>query len=327
MKKSAYLLLIVLLSFSCTKEPKQTEENVTTLMSLKSNEVQDQHIRKVQSVEAPPALRSSDVSIATVQGSDDMNGKDIADIKEVVTAENGEPVVVPDKVKSEVIKNKIIKDGRLGLQVTNLEVAKKQIDSLVKSTGGYYANENLKNSDNQSGYELVIRIPVVNFERFVSFAEKGSAKVLYKEIQARDVTEEFVDLNTRINSKRNSLTRYNEIMKKANSVKDIIEIEESIRVLQEEIESSEGRLRYLNSCVDYSTLNMTISTEKDFTFKPAKRDSFWEKLKESVADGWYGLVDFILEFFGSWPYLILIIPGVLFIWRWIKRRRARKQKE
>ena len=151
--------------------------------------------------------------------------------------------------------------------------------------------------------------------------------MLYKEIQARDVTEEFVDLSTRLNSKRNSLARYNEIMKKAKTVKDIIEIEESIRVLEEEIESTEGRLRYLNDCVNYSTLNMTISTEKDFSYKPAKRSSFWEKFKESVVDGWFDLVDFILDLFGSWPYLILIIPAYFIVRQWIKKRKFKKTSE
>ena len=321
MKKSMFLLSVIFLLFACTGKQKEVNSEVS----------------EFSRIAPPPALKSSvlsgndknisadyEVSIADVKGN---SGMDIADIKQDVRAENGPSSVQPVKVKPEVIKKKIIKDGRLGLQVDNLQAAKLKIDSMVKQAGGYYANENLRNSDNQSGYELVIRIPVVNFERFVGSAETANAKVLYKEIQARDVTEEFVDLSIRLNSKRNSLARYNEIMKRANTVKDIIEIEESIRVLQEEIESTEGRLRYLNDCVNYSTLNMTISTEKDFTFKPARRDSFWEKLKESVADGWYGLVDFILEFFGMWPYMILILPGGFLVWRWIKKRRMKNQQK
>lgn len=312
MKKSSYLLLVVLILFACTKKQNVNNVDVMAFSSLKKSEMKNDKA----------------ISVADVKSNEEINGKDIADVKEGITQEVTHKIKVePEKVRPEVINKKIIKDGRLGLQVDNLESAKQKIDSLVKSAGGYYANENLKNSDNQSGYELVIRIPVVNFERFVGSAEKGSSKILYKEIQARDVTEEFVDLESRLNSKRNSLARYNEIMKKANSVKDIIEIEESIRVLQEEIESTQGRLRYLNDCVDFSTLNMTLSTQKDFTFKPVKRDSFWEKLKESMADGWYGLVDFILEFFGLWPYLILIIPLGFFIRRMIKKWKLRKQKQ
>ena len=311
MKKSSYLLLVVLVLFACTKKQNVNNVEVMALSSLKKSEMKTDRT----------------ISVAEVKSNEEINGADIADVKGAVSQEVTHKIKVePEKVKPEVTSKKIIKDGRLGLQVDNLQIAKQKIDSLVKSVGGYYANENLKNSENQYGYELVIRIPVVNFERFVGSAEKGSSKILYKEIQARDVTEEFVDLESRLNSKRNSLARYNEIMKKANSVKDIIEIEESIRVLQEEIESTQGRLRYLSNCIDFSTLNMTISTQKDFTFKPVKRDSFWEKLKESIADGWYGLVDFILEFFGLWPYLILIIP-IGFLIRRLRKKWKLRNKE
>jgi len=314
MKKIIFLVSLTVVLFSCAHKQKERNVDVTTLSSVKKAEIKNDKA----------------VSMSEVKGSN-QEIVDIADVKSnVVAQENGEsPIehrIQPDKVKPEVIKKRIIKDGRLGLQVVNLQDAKQKIDSLVKWAGGYYANENLKNSDNQSGYELVIRIPSVNFERFIGSDERGSGKVLYKEIQARDVTEEFVDLQSRLNSKRNSLARYNEIMKKANSVKDIIEIEESIRVLQEEIESTEGRIRYMTDCVDYSTLNMTISTEKDFTFKPEKRDSFWEKLKESIADGWYGLVYFILDFFSLWPYLIIILPVWFIIRRWIKKYRLKRKQ-
>jgi hypothetical protein len=290
MKKSMLFLLLIGL-VACGKKEMREEYGPTVMSKLAV--VQDCHIKRVEAVEPPPALKSS----------------------------------VRFEAPNPVIQKKIIKDGRMGLQVKDLQVAKHQIDTLLKSLGGYYANENLKNNDNQSGYELTIRIPEANFEKFVVSTETGSCKVLYKEISVRDVTEEFADLETRLASKRNALARYNEIMKKANVMKDIVEIEEAIRNLQEEIESSEGRLRYLNDCVNYSTLNLTISTEKDFAYKPAKRDNFWEKFKESVVEGWFGLVDFILGLFGLWPFLILIVPMYFLIHRWIKRRKTRKQKE
>jgi hypothetical protein len=325
MKKSMLFLLFIGL-VACGKREMKEEYGAMCMKSLAPAEVKDSYIKKVESV-----------SIAEVQGGDDVNGKDCADINESANKSIAPPPPLRNSVKftapnvtptqKRIIHKKIIKDGRLGLQVKDLQVAKHQIDTLVKNLGGYYANENLKNSDNQGGYELTIRIPVSNFDKFVGSAESGNCKVLYKEISARDVTEEFVDLETRLASKRNALARYNEIMKKANAMKDIVEIEEAIRNLQEEIESSEGRLRYLNDCVNYSTLTLTISTEKDFAYKPEKRDSFWEKFKESVIEGWFGLVDFILELFGMWPYLILIIPVGFITWRWVKKWKLRRQEK
>lgn len=305
MKRIIWTFVLPLVLLACS--PKASEERtycteVTTLSKLSKAEVK----------------QDLSISIADVKG---------VNCDEVVTLDEPENNSKPDKVVPQVIKKKIIKDGRLGLQVTDLPTAKKQIDSLVKVLGGYYANENLRNSDQESGYQLTIRIPVVNFEKFLYSAENGSGKVIYKEIEARDVTEEFVDIESRLNSKRNSLARYNEILKRANTVKDIIEIAESIRVLQEEIESSEGRLRYLNDCVNYSTLNLVISTEKDFTYKPQKRDNFWEKFKESVVEGWFGLVDFILGIFSMWPFW-LVVTGLFFlIKRGIKKFRKKRQEK
>lgn len=288
MKKSMLFLLLIALA-ACSKKEMREEYGATVMTKLAV--AQDFHIKKAESVEPPPALKSS----------------------------------VRFEAPNPVIQKKIIKDGRMGLQVKDLLVAKQQIDSLVKRLGGYYANENLKNDNNESGYDLTIRIPEANFEKFVSSTEIGSFKLLYKEISARDVTEEFADLETRLASKRNALARYNEIMKKANAMKDIVEIEEAIRNLQEEIESSEGRLRYLNDCVNYSTLNLTISTEKDFAYKPSKRDSFWEKFKESVVEGWFGLVDFILGMFNLWPLWLAVVGIYFLIRRWIKKLRARRK--
>lgn len=274
--------------------------------------------------------RYNEVTVLSKMATPEAKSSYVAEEEEAVYDVIEQPTeqkVTADKIVPQVIKKKIIKDGRLGLQVTDLSTAKKQIDSLVKALGGYYANENLRNLDQESGYQLTIRIPVVNFEKFLYSAENGSGKVIYKEIEARDVTEEFVDIESRLNSKRNSLARYNEILKRANTVKDIIEIAESIRVLQEEIESSEGRLRYLNDCVNYSTLNLVISTEKDFTYKPQKRDNFWEKFKESVVEGWFGLVDFILGIFSMWPFW-LVVTGLFFlIRRGIKKFRKKRQEK
>ncbi len=218
-----------------------------------------------------------------------------------------------DKIENqEVIKKKIIKDGRLGLRVSDLEDSKLRIDSLIKYYDGYYANESFNNSDRESSYYLKIRIPGVNFGKFISDIESGDGEILYKEIDARDVTDQFIDLETRLENKRNYLIRYNDLLKKANSVKEILEIEEKIRGLEEEIESTTGRLRYLSDLVDYSTLDLTISKQTDFKYNPAKRDKFSERLKQSLSKGWFGMTDFLLFIVKIWPFWIIVILVLYF---------------
>jgi hypothetical protein len=177
---------------------------------------------------------------------------------------NAPPPPIEKTGKKEVIKKKIIKDGKLGLRVSELEQTKLRVDTLIKYHGGYYANESFNNTDLESSFVLEIRIPSENFEKFISEIETGDGEILYKEIYARDVTDQFIDLETRLENKRNYLIRYNDLLRKANNVKEILEIEEKIRGLEEEIESTTGRLKYLSDLVDYSTLDLTISKKKGF---------------------------------------------------------------
>lgn len=225
-----------------------------------------------------------------------------------------------DKIEKQEVTKKIIKDGRIGLKVSELQKTKLQVDTLIKSHGGYYANESFNKSDWESSYNLTIRIPFLNFEKFISDVETGGGEIIYKVIAARDVTDQFIDLETRLENKRNYLKRYNDLLKKANTVKDILEIEEKIRGLEEEIESTTGRLKYLSNLVDYSTLDLTITQQKDFKFNPAKRDRFFERFKQSLSKGWFGFIDFLLFMIRIWP-LWMIVALILFFLKKYKRTK------
>ena len=229
--------------------------------------------------------------------------------------------------ESDVIKKKIIKDGRLGMDVRNLSASKTNIDTIVRNLGGYYDNESLSNNDYATAYDLKIRIPSDKFEILIEKIESGEGEVSYKEIDARDVTEEFIDLETRLGNKQKYLTRYQELLRNAKNIKEILDIEEKIRVLEEEIESTTGRLKYLNDQVNYSTLELNISQKKAFKYTPPFRQNFFEKLKQSLSRGWYGFVDLFFFLLSNWAVLILL---AVLIWLWIKyrkRRKSRKQKE
>ncbi len=229
-----------------------------------------------------------------------------------------------DVKNEEINKKKIIKDGNIQLKVSNLEKSKSRIDTLIAKYKGYYDNVNFNNTDYESTYNLKIRVPSDNFEKLVAGVESEDAEVTFKAIRARDVTEQFIDLETRLENKRNYLKQYNELLKKAKTVKDILDIEEKIRGLEEEIESTEGRLKYLNDQVSYSTLDLTLTKVKAFRFVPKEHGQFIERLKQSLSRGWFGFVSFILFPIRIWPFWI-ILAIVIPLWKkWRKRRKEKK---
>ncbi len=246
----------------------------------------------------------------------------IAEYEEVpiTRQESADQQNVPVEIK--VQSKKIIRDGRMQIEVASLADTKYMIDTLLKSSDGYYANESFDKNDYQSSYTLKIRVPSAKFDTFIKTIESGGGDIQFKEIGARDVTDQFIDLESRLTNKRNYLQRYNELLKQAKSVSEILEIQERIRVLEEEVESTVGRLKYLTDQVDFSTLDLTISLKKEYKYNPEKRDRFGERFKQSLSKGWFGFVDFLLFIIKIWPFWILLVVSYAF---W-KRFRTAKHK-
>jgi len=240
---------------------------------------------------------------------------------EIMEEENPKSEFLGDK--STVGKKKIIKDGDISVKTNDINASKKGIDNLLDKLGAYYEREELQNNEQTISYDLKIRVPADNFDKLISSIENGKDEIKSKSIQARDVTEEYIDIQTRLTNKREYLKRYKELLSKASTVKDILEIEENIRTLQEEIESKEGRLNYLNEQISFSTLNINLYKEKEFIYKQKQQDKFSERVKKSLSNGWASIIDFILWTIKIWPYIILTFVGYFVIRRLIKKRKGK----
>lgn len=226
--------------------------------------------------------------------------------------------------ESTLLEKKIIKDGDITIQTRDIVASKTDIDDLMKSLNAYYERENFKNTDYRTTYELVIRVPACNFEKLISSVEQGKDEVEGKNIRARDVTEEYVDITTRLATKREYLKQYTALLTKASTIKDILEIKENIRSLQEEIERAEGRLKYLNDQVTFSTLNVKLYKDKEFIYKPKPKNSFLERVKSGLNTGWKIIVEFVLFLVSIWSVLLFLILLLFFVMRRRKKRRMRK---
>lgn len=214
---------------------------------------------------------------------------------------------------------KIIKDGEIEIKSNDLYTGKKEVDQLLQNLNGYYEYEEIKNEEDMLRYELKIRLPAQNFEKLIENLEKGKNEITKKKIQARDVTTEHIDIETRLNNKKKYLNRFNELLSKSTTIKDILSLEENIRKLQEEIESQEGQLKYLNDQVNYSTLHISIFKIKDFQYKPIHQHNFWERLKNALANGWISLIGLIIWLISLWPYFIISIGGYYLYQKYLKK--------
>ncbi len=218
------------------------------------------------------------------------------------------------------IEKKIIRTGNMTLRTKDLAGSRERIDSLALKSGGYISSENFNDHENQTGYNISYRIPAEKFDSFLAGIESGGEKIENKSINSNDVTEQYYDVKIRLENERKVEQRYLELLKQARTVKDILDIEEKLGRVRQEIESKEGRLRYLDSQVGYSTLNVFIYQKKDVKYEPEEKEGFGQRLVKAIHRGWLGFVDVVLFFLGLWPLWLV----ALLTWRsiiWFRKRR------
>lgn len=257
---------------------------------------------------------------STLGGFDTMDGKEfISEEMETEPPRTAEPSS-PDDHHLEK-GTKVIRTGNMSFQVSKLNKAKSQVDSILSSVKGYYENEHYNAYGNRITYSLTLRVPNSKFDSLVQVLETGVGELRSKNISARDVTEEYVDLNIRLDNKLSYLQQYKTILSKAKSIKEILDVQEKIRRLEEEIESKKGRLKYLDDKVKFSTLHLELTETLSKVI--SNRPSFGLRIANAFKEGIQGFLNFVIAMVHLWPFIILLIVILLFrkrIWAKLRRR-------
>jgi hypothetical protein len=216
---------------------------------------------------------------------------------------------------TEITDRKLIRNGQLEFKTEEVKKTKTEIEKICKELNAYIASESENNYGNRLQYNQLIRVPADQFDALLTRIEPLAEKIDNKNINTEDVTEQFIDVEARLKTKKELELRYREILKQAKTVEDIVSIESQIANVRSEIESMEGRLNFLKNQVAFSTLSVsyyeTIGT--DFGFA--------SKFVESIKGGWDNLLAFIIFLITLWPFVLGL--SVLVFWVW-KRRRNKK---
>ncbi|RFU63719.1 DUF4349 domain-containing protein [Peribacillus glennii] len=224
----------------------------------------------------------------------------------------------------------IIHNADLQLEVKNLEKTHLKLEEKVQSYGGYIVQSNVySESEGFLSGTMVARIPEKSFQKFLGEAEGAAAKVIERSVKGEDVTEEYVDLESRLKSKRTVEARLLEFLKEAERTEDLLQISTDLGKVQEEIETIMGRMKFLNNQVSYSTVTINTFEEKVIVPNIDKEDlNTWEKTKKQFA----GSINFLLAtlsaicvfILGNLPVIIIMLGAIWIVYRAIKKRGNKK---
>ncbi len=222
-------------------------------------------------------------------------------------------------------KSKIIRNGWLTVEVDEYDRARESLGKLVDSYGAFISRENEQRDEYRIRNDIEIKVHNSRFDEIMDAIAKakGVAHIDERRTSSVDVGEEYYDLQSRLKTKREVEQRYLDILRKATTIKDILSVEDKIRVIREEIEAAQGRLNYLSDRVSRSTIHVDLYQNLDYTVPSVERRGFGSKLVRALESGWNGILNAIIFLGYLWPLWVILI-GLFIFWR---RRRAGKRAQ
>ena len=213
-------------------------------------------------------------------------------------------------------EQRIIYTATVRAEVTSLDSALQHIHSLLGRRGGFLASQHRTNSPYELTAELVLRLPADRLQPVLDELPRLAEHIDYQNLDSRNVTEEWVDLESRLQTKRTVRDRYIDILRtRAERVEDILTAEEKIRTITEEIEAQEGRLRYLRDRVSLSTLTLELYQTQEYReTSTAYERGFWSRTGSAFAFGWELIRELVLGLISVWP-IVLLLGGLIALWR------------
>jgi Domain of unknown function (DUF4349) len=227
---------------------------------------------------------------------------------------------VPDDLVAQDFDRKIVKTAELGIRANEVRDAAAKAQQVAAGYGGSVLSSQIE-GDGSVSADLVLLIPSPEFEAALDELRGLGKKVTTDTVRGEDVTEEFVDLESR---ERNLLAAEQSLLElydRAQSVNAALSIQRELTLVRGEIEQVQGRIKYLENRTASSQISLSIQPVPH----PGPPTPAWSAARV-VAQAWsasltvlQALATVILSalVFGWW--LIPVLAAGLVWWK----RRAR----
>lgn len=216
-------------------------------------------------------------------------------------------------------------DGSIAKLLALVEQNKGWIEASSMSGANYRSIARGSSYNRSASYTL--RIPSDKFELLMgSLSEIGN--VPYSHTYTENVTSQYYDTQARLTAYQTQETRLLEMMEKAETVSDVIAIEEKLTELRYQIESLQSTLKNWDRQVSYSTICLEVMEVSEYT--PEPQQSYGQELWQALTGAFRDLGQFfkdLLVFLVSAIPTILVLTALFFIFRPLFRKLAARRRE
>jgi len=229
------------------------------------------------------------------------------------------------------VEQKLIRTAEIALDVENIDNALAEVRRIASIAGGHAAGLSISGIDGERSAWLTLRVPVTKLDQVLADIEVvGKRTSLHMGDQ--DVTLHYVDLEARIRNAERQEERLLEILGKAETVEDILRVEQELARVRGQLETMTAEFRYLSDQVDFSTIS--VSLKETPTASPTITASglrgVWQRgvagLVNSVNAMLTGLGSGLVFLFTALPYFLLLagvsVPTAIVVRKfWVKKLR------
>jgi hypothetical protein len=215
---------------------------------------------------------------------------------------------------------RLIKTLHYRFEVADIKRSTEAIEAALKKYPAYMESSNLRTEYQLVENHVILRVQNEFFHELLADIDAQALSVEFRKVSTEDASKDFVDLESRIRTKREVEERYRDILrKKAGTIEELLETEKQIGVLHEEIEASISRVNYLRDQVKYSTLKLELYQHILPTVAIEQTPGWGDRFTDAFSTGLQGVAKLLLGLVYIWP-LLLVVATAAGIVMFLKRK-------
>lgn len=238
--------------------------------------------------------------------------------------------------QNDLSSRKLIKTANLTVETKNFDEFIAELEANITALGGYLSSTSINGSSydyNRVRYaNLTVRIPADTYDAFVS-GVSGYGNVTYQSESVDDVTMAYVDTESRIKAYETEYATLLEILEKAETLTDVLTIQNRITEVTYQLESYRSQLRKYDDLISYCTVYINVDEVVELTEIKEPPATLGQRMIRGLKDTWADITDdaedFAVWFVSSLPLLVIyaavIIVAVLVLKKVWKKHKIRKK--
>jgi len=212
---------------------------------------------------------------------------------------------------------KIVKTGSMTLEVGNITGTMNEIAEMADGLNGYVVSSHKYDYERRVEGRITIRVPFEKFDEAFARLRQLAITVPYETTTAKDVTEEYVDLEAQLSNLLATEAQYLALMEEAENVEEMLKVQSELSKVRGQIEQIEGRMKYLEQTSEMSLIEVNLQETKGLA-EPWSTSAAFQSAVRGLTTLGRGLATALIwvgVFCWAWvPPLVI----------WLRRRRKAK---